>query len=337
MSFSPVIFWWLLLPLGLAGTAACLWLAVRGNERLPWLRRAALALLLTVTLLRPGVGSTDLSAASAQLDVIFVADTTSSVMAEDYGQGKPRLDGMKADMLAIANKLPGAHLSLISFDQEAVVRLPLTSDQNAFDNATEILGPEITMYSRGSSVTAAAKTLRSRLEAAQKSHPDRARVVFYLGDGEQTASTAAQPFDIPQGLISGGAVLGYGTAAGGRMKQNSGFGAAPGPGYIQDNSEGGQGDAISKIDEKMLNQIAQQLNVKYLHRQAGDGVDGALAGVSGAAMKVDGSSSAQAQYELYWIFGLGVLGLAGWELFDTLRQWRQIRPMRKNAVEGTVR
>lgn len=334
MNFSPVFFWWLLLPLGLAGVAGCCWFAFRGSERMPWLRRAGLTALLTLMLLRPGLGTTDLSAASTQLDVVFVADTTSSVMAEDYGQGKPRLQGMKADMLAMANKLPGAQLSLISFDQEAVVRLPLTSDQNAFDNAVDILGPEITMYSRGSSVTVAAKTLRSRLEAAQKSHPDRARVVFYLGDGEQTASTSAQPFDLPSGLISAGAVLGYGTTAGGRMKQNSGFGASPGPGYIQDNSAGGRGDAVSKIDEKMLGQIAQQLGVRYLHRQAGDSVDGALAGIAGAAMKIDGSSGGQAQFELYWVFGLGVLGLAGWELFDTLRQWRQLRPVHKKSAEG---
>ncbi|WP_394938125.1 VWA domain-containing protein [Psychromicrobium sp. YIM B11713] len=330
MSFAPVIFWWLLLPLGLLLVAVCVCLAWRGAERIPWLRRAGLALLLTVSLLRPGVGSADLSAASAQLDVFFLADTTSSVMAEDYAQSKPRLEGMKADMLAIANKLPGAHLSLISFDQDAVVRLPVTSDQNAFENAVEILGPEITMYSRGSSVTVAAKTLLSRLQAAQKAHPERARVVFYLGDGEQTASTAPQPFQISQGLISGGGVLGYGTAAGGRMKQNSGFGADPGPGYIQDNSSGG--DAISKIDEKMLNQIAQQLGVPYQHRFAGDGVDGLLSPAAGAASKLEGTSSSRAQYELYWVFGLGALALAGWELFDTLRQWRQLRPSRKRPA-----
>ncbi|WP_052663644.1 VWA domain-containing protein [Psychromicrobium lacuslunae] len=334
MSFSPVIFWWLLIPLGVAAVLVCLWFGFRGTERLAWIRRAALALLLTLTMLRPGVGGADLSAASAQLDVFFVTDTTSSVMAEDYGSGKPRLDGMKADLLAIADKLPGAHLSLIGFDQQAVVRLPLTSDQNAFENAVEVLGPEITLYSRGSSVTVAAEILRSRLQAAQKAHPERARVVFYLGDGEQTANTPAQPFDIPAGLISGGAVLGYGTAEGGRMKRNSGFGAAPGPGYIQDNSPGGQGDAISKIDEKQLGQIAGQLSVKYLHRQAGDGIDNAVAGVTGAAMKIEGNSSSRAQYELYWIFGLGVLGLAGWELFDTLRQWRQIRPVRQRSAEG---
>ncbi|NYE94466.1 Ca-activated chloride channel family protein [Psychromicrobium silvestre] len=337
MSFAPVIFWWLLLPLAAVLMAGCLWLALTGVERIAWLRRTALTLLLLLTLLRPGVGTVDLSAASAQLDVIFVVDTTSSSMAEDYAKGKPRLDGMKADMLAIADKLPGAHLSLISFDQDAVVKLPLTSDRNAFDNAVDILSPEITLYSRGSSVTVAAKTLQSRLAAAQKSHPERARVVFYLGDGEQTASTPPAPFQPQQGLISAGAVLGYGTAAGGKMKENTGFGAAPGPGYIQDNSSDGHGDAISKIDENMLKQIAQQLGVPYQHRQAGDGVDSVTGSVAGAALKLDGSSGSRAQFELYWIFGLGVLALAGWELFDTLRQWRSIQPRRKKTTEQVGR
>ena len=48
--------------------------------------------------------------------------------------------------------------------------------------------------------------------------PERGRVVFYLGDGEQTAADPPTPFDIDKRLINGGAVLGYGTTEGGRMK-----------------------------------------------------------------------------------------------------------------------
>ena len=71
------------------------------------------------------------------------------------------------------------------------------------------------MWSRGSSVTIARDQLRTALERGRDTHPERARLVFYFGDGEQTAAQDPRPFDIASQLINGGAVLGYGTAAGG--------------------------------------------------------------------------------------------------------------------------
>ena len=48
----------------------------------------------------------------------------------------------------------------------------------------------MTAYSKGSSVTAAGKLLTERLRAARDSHPERPRLVYYLGDGEQTSAAA---------------------------------------------------------------------------------------------------------------------------------------------------
>ena len=61
--------------------------------------------------------------------------------------------------------------------------------------------------------------------------------MFYLGDGEQTAAGEPPPFTIPAGLIHGGAVLGYGTADGGRMKSTRARYDAS-PSYIQDPTTG---------------------------------------------------------------------------------------------------
>ena len=116
------------------------------------------------------------------------------------------------------------------------------------------------MWSRGSSVTIARDQLRTALERGRDTHPERARLVFYFGDGEQTAQDP-RPFDIASQLINGGAVLGYGTAAGGRMAITAAFET----GDIVDPSTGQP--AISVIDEEQLAAISNQLGVPYLHRQ----------------------------------------------------------------------
>ena len=87
--------------------------------------------------------------------------------------GAPRLDGVREDIRAIARELGGARYSLISFDSSAAVRMPLTTDTSALETAVAVLGPEVTDYSQGSSVTAAGAVLAERLAAARDSHPER--------------------------------------------------------------------------------------------------------------------------------------------------------------------
>ena len=58
------------------------------------------------------------------------------------------------------------------------------------------------------------------------------------------------------GLVDNGAVLGYGTAAGGRMNY-------PGRGYIKNVSDGTV--ALSHIDEDALQQVAGDLGLLYIN------------------------------------------------------------------------
>ena len=165
----------------------------------------------------------------------------------------------------------------MTFDIDTTVRLPLTSDGAAVSAAADTLRPETSVWSRGSSVTIARDQLRTALERGRDTHPERARLVFYFGDGEQTAAQDPRPFDIASQLINGGAVLGYGTAAaGGRMAITAAFET----GDIVDPSTGQP--AISVIDEEQLAAISNQLGVPYLHRTDNDG---GLAIVEGVRLK----------------------------------------------------
>lgn len=314
-------------------------------HRRAWLRRGAVVLLLLAAVLRPGLPGGSVPAATADLNVFFVVDTTTSMVAEDYGNTSPRLDGARKDIMAIAEQLPGARFSVITFDTTAHVRMPLSTDTLALQTITDVLEPQVTAYARGSSIAAARQVLAERLAAARDNQPSRPRLVYYLGDGEQTSGKEPEAMAFDAGLVAGGAVLGYGTPTGGRMKENTGLtkdtedgygggtgGGGPagrGGGYVQDNRTGRAGDALSVIDEGRLRTIADQLGVPYVHRDAG----GAVADVMqkahpGAVERAGRDGSVAAAAELYWLLAGGAFLAALPEAAGILRQLRRLRPIR---------
>ena len=318
MSVLPVVPWPVLLVLVVAGLAAVWWnptsRTTPGESRATHWRLTAAVALLGLAALRPGVPGDQAETTAANLNVYFVVDTTSSIIAEDYGEDRPRLEGVASDIAAIATALPGARYSVVTFDQDARVRLPLTTDTNALDAALQTLLPEAAEYSRGTSVTEANDRLRTLLEQARTRSPERGRVVYYLGDGEQTALGAPAPFDIDTRLINGGAVLGYGTTEGGRMKATRSRFDGAGE-YLKDPTTGE--DARSVISEQTLRQIADQLGLPYVHREAGDSIAPALAGVDlerfGTSEQIE-KQKVMTRRELYWLPLLGVAAIAAWEV-----------------------
>ncbi len=332
MTLQPILPWWLMAVLIAAAVVFLAWRLVRASRgpagsRREWLFRGVLVLLLLAAALRPGVPGGSAQAATADLNVFFVVDTSSSIVAEDYGKSSPRLDGVRQDIMAIAGELAGARFSLLTFDNSAVVRMPLTTDTTALDTAVAVLQPQVTAFSKGSSVTAAGKLLTERLRAARDSHPERPRLVYYLGDGEQTSAGAPEAIRVDGGLVNGGAVLGYGTSEGGRMKENTGqrAGSDGEAGYIQDRTSGSGRDALSVIDEGRLQWIAGQLGVPYVHRSAGDAVGPMMqAADPGELQRAPEGSGLDGRTEFYWIFAFGAFLLGLREAVLLLREWRRL-------------
>ena len=315
ISFLPVAPWPLLFLLTVLGGVLVWWPAGR-LERTETLgarsRRSALVVFILLAALRPAWPGTDIRVDASALDVYFVVDTTSSVMARDYEGGTSRLTGVRADLRGVAQQLPGARFSLLTFDVDTTTRLPLTSDAEALASAADTLRAETSAFSRGSSVSVARDAVRQSLERGRESHPDRPRILFYLGDGEQTASTQPPPFTVDGDLVNGGAVLGYGTATGGPMLSTG----ARESGDIVDPATGQP--AISKIDEQQLTAIAQQLGLPYLHRTTPDNgvgiVDAVQLKAMGPVRTADSTGTVSGRTELYWVALLLVSLLAAWEL-----------------------
>jgi Ca-activated chloride channel family protein len=257
----PVLLFLLAAPaLGIAIIALVRSPGARGR----WALRIAIVVTCVLLLLRPGIPGGTSTTLATETDIVLVVDTTASIVAEDWGDGRPRLDGVRSDIAALVAEYPGARVALITFDAAAEIRLPLTTDTTALISSLEVMRPEVTARSQGSSISIANNLLETTLRGAAELAPDRTRMVFYFGDGEQTASSAPGSFAGSSDLISGGAVFGYGTAEGGPMRITSG------------GVDGGVGDVIeyegaparSVIDEAALRTIADELGVELQLRSA---------------------------------------------------------------------
>ncbi|MDO5053030.1 MAG: vWA domain-containing protein [Pseudoclavibacter sp.] len=325
MTWNPVFPLAVVLLIGvllLAVTIAGLLRARTRPGRLGWICRIAVAVLLTLACLRPGIGSTRAPVVESEADVVFVVDTTASMVAEDWS-GEPRLEGVREDVMALAQHHTGARFALITFDRSVQQRLPLTSDATALQSVVTTLRPEITRHSGGSSVTAAAEELRSVLRRAEENDPGRARIVYYLGDGEQTSD---DPLDSMRGAaphITAGAVLGYGTSEGGPMRETLGGFATGQPGYIQDP---GGGDAISRIDEGNLQTIAGELGLAYQHRTPDAPVQAAQ--FDAPAPTGASETDVERSFELYWILAIAVFLLLLREAWVLTRGIMELRTAR---------
>ncbi|MBI9115811.1 vWA domain-containing protein [Sanguibacter suaedae] len=283
-----------------------------------WTRRFLMVLLLAAIGLGPSVPRTGVDTTVTAVDVFFVVDLTGSMAAEDYDGQKQRLDGVRADMQGITADIPGARYSIIAFDSQASRQLPLTTDARSVATWAQTAQREITMYSSGSLVDRPLDELTSALTGAAEQNPSNVRLVFFMSDGENTAEGTRRSYGDLARLVDGGAVLGYGTQEGGRMKEYDPVyanGGSPEGGYITDPTQPGTPDALSVIDEAELQAIAAELGIPYVHRTAPTETAPLTADVDPEQIAADGRRTLTSYHLVLWPLALllaGLLALEAW-------------------------
>ena len=287
---------------------------VRAGVTLGVARGALGAMLAIAVVADPTVAGGTSDARRVSADVIFVVDSTSSMAAIDYDGESPRLEGVRADILELAEGFRGANFTLVRFDSQARLELPWTTDFAALETAVSVIRQERAVYSRGSSLDLPLEVLDQLIPRLGVSAGDSGRdsytVVFYFSDGEQRTAPAddvptvdtetAMVMEMDDGTdelattfaelapdIDGGAVLGYGTAEGAPMIEFHGSdelvsGDSP---YVIDYTT--SEPAISRLDEENLTGIAGELGVPYLHRIEPGGLGGLASELAGAAPIVE--------------------------------------------------
>lgn len=324
MTWNPMLAPWLLVVVAVLLVGYVAYAAIRASARarLMWLGRLVMVLALVAALARPGIGTYSANVANDAVDVVFVVDTSASVGAEDWGSEAVRLEGMKADIKQLAADHPGARYAMITFNSVASQRLPFTTDATALQEAVDLLTPEDGYYAMGSSPTVAADLLHEVLQDAVEADPEgeRARLVYYLGDGEDTLGGEEEDFSESAGLVQGGSVLGYGTTAGAKVRAYDTY-ERDYTDYIYD--YGSYEPGISKIDEDNLDSIAQQLRVSYQHRDAASEPVAADVDVRRGTLAPDTAN--RMSFPIYWVFAMVIVAWLLVESFLLVRAGREVR------------
>lgn len=336
MKFQPLAPWWLIVGYGLIFIGIIGWQfwqlsrEQRKNRLVTqkWIRRTVLLFLPLLIALGPSVQGGVSAPGIANIDIVFAIDTTPSIAALDYVDGKQRLEGVKQDLLALGNELKGAQIEIITFDSSASVILPPTNDRTVFTTAVQSLTPQISSYSRGSDINEPIELIAKQLSDMKDVYPQHYRMLFFISDGEQTASDSIEAFEPIKEFIDGGAVLGYGTAAGARMPAYSGleFGTETPSKFVKtiDPASNAEADAISKANPETLQQIANDLGISYQDRNSGGPIDPTI-DASKAKLLVDLSKRVVHYINLYWLLAIPYTGLILWEWLDVVTKLFELR------------
>lgn len=312
MTLTPL--WWLL---AVVAVLLLVWL-VAGWRRhdfraAAWWRGAVVLMLAGVIATQPALGHDSRpSDAPVGLDVLLIIDRTTSMGAEDYADGQPRMSGVAKDVEQLVTKLGAARYAVIVSDNEATQALPWTTDASALTSLADTMGWRNETYGNGSDIAAAEPLASQILGASRAARPDAHRFVVYLGDGEQTSPKPPTSFAPIAGDIDGALVLGYGSAEGGRMKKTS-----TSQQYVTRDGR----PQLSHIDEANLQQIANQLGGTYAHRTSPDALG---AGLPAAATAVVGDDAA-ATTSLASVAAAAALVVLLWGLADSVQAWRRAR------------
>jgi Ca-activated chloride channel family protein len=251
---SPIIPIWLLIII-LVPLTIYVAIKVRGIKLIIRILMIILVFLICIRIQIPNGFSTQ---ESSNLDLIFVVDNTISMQAVDGRSKGRRIDDVKKDIEYIVDKLPVANYSLITFFYDAEIKIPLTYDKNSFMVSVRNLKEPTMFYARGSNITMFKNPLEQVLKSSAK-RDARERVVFIMSDGENNNEDKNYDLSDLSKYIDNGAVLGYGTTKGATMKVQN---------YYYDTYEtvmDGNKEAISKLDEDNLKEIAKDLGIDYIY------------------------------------------------------------------------
>lgn len=306
--------------------------AYRSGDRLQKLRRAALGVLTATLVFTPTVPRTE-TVVGVNVEVYVAVDLTGSMAAEDYDGNKPRLDGVRADLRQLVAELPGARFSVVSYSSTATRQLPLTTDGRAVVAWGDTARQELTAYSSGSAIDRPVKSLEKILKTAAEANPHAERLLFVLTDGESSTRTQAEgdtknarAFGALKPYISGGAVLGYGTASGANMREYDGTsatGAGSDGAFIIDKATGRP--AVSKLDAKALQTAASALDVPYLHRTAPGPLDLVIDGAQLTDLVSQVDRQVTINVPRYFVAPLLIAILGAFEVFAIGRNLGELR------------
>ena len=202
-----------------------------------------------IALARPQYGVEWSERKARGLDIVFVLDSSKSMLATDM---RPtRLDRAKLAVIDLIERLEGDRIGLVAFAGRAFLQTPPTLDYAAFRESLDSIDPTI--------MTSGGSDLGNALLEAEKAFPkdNNFKVIVLLTDGEDLGGSA---IETAKAAAENGIkvyAIGIGTPEGEYLRIRNGQGREE---FIR-NAEGQP--VRSQLDEYTLQQIAQLTGGSY--------------------------------------------------------------------------
>ncbi len=295
-------------------------LFLKRRSKVAFIRQIFIVLLIFVINLRIMVPSDSVRTDVHKLDtyVLFVIDDTISMLARDYDGDTERLTAVKKDCERVVDKMDGAKFAVITFNNNANLVSPYTDNSEYVRTLIDSMSPIDSIYAKGSSMNVCLDVMTDTLKRASEKK-DGSVLVFFVSDGEITNDDSLESFSEAGKYIDGGAVMGYGTAAGGNMYVRSYYDDQEE--LLMDTSDYPYKPAVSRIDEGNLNDIADDLGIGYINMNDGDKLDDVIDRAVATAKSDSDIKSGRGYIDIYYIFALALMILVSYDLLDIKRKY----------------
>jgi Ca-activated chloride channel family protein len=270
------------------------------------LRLLAIACLITAVI-RPQVGSGLEEVKRKGVDVLIALDVSNSMNAKDISPN--RLERSTRAIYRLIDQLQGDRIGIIVFAGQAFVQLPITTDYGAaklfLSNISTGMVPV-----QGTAIGAA---IEKCMDAVGDSSTKSAAIIV-ITDGENHEDDAVEA--AKEAVAKGMTVhtVGMGSPEGSPIPDGNGN-------FITD---GNGGTVISKLNDSMLQQIADAGKGKYIRATAGDDGMNVILKEIEKLEKKEFSAKMFTVYEeqFQWFLGMAlILLLIEFMLTDRKSQW----------------
>ncbi len=287
---------------------------------MPYIRQILVVLLLFVINLRPMYPSDNIEITTTKMDlnIIIVIDDTISMLGDDQPGYDTRLDKVREDVSYIVQNLPGAKFSIVCFNNNVHVMTPFTDSVNYVMNAVDSIYPLSPSYANGTNLTDCVDTIEDLAEDAEEVYGNSQLVIFFLSDGENTEDGGRDSFADIADLFVGGAVMGYGTERGGHMlyedhTRNLSY-------MVMDNRGSSSIEAVTKLDEDSLREVASDLDIPYLNMTDNSALESTLTQIREGNESASQDDVKQGYVDFYYVFVLPLALLTAYEFISLKRR-----------------
>ncbi len=288
------------------------------------INRLLIIILLLIITQRPMLKNQDDVSYVQNFDIVFIIDTTVSMNAIDMG-GNTRLSEVKLRCNEILDKFLGSQFSIITYDNEAFIKYPFTEDMAVIKDIIDSLKIIEPNYALGSTLSLPANFLKMLLESSDSKkelHDDKKKkIVFFMGDGElSNYEKELNNMDLYNGidaLIDNGAVMGFGTTEGGKIKITETINKdklVDSNDFLLDNSVKPPIPAISKLNEQNLKDLAGKLNIEYMQGDK-ESLERKIDEIINDVIQEESEDDTKNDKDLYYYFTIALLVLMIYELF----------------------